>query len=306
MPEKLLIAGGTGFIGSHLAKDAIKHGFDTISLSLNPPTKERKVSGVQYILADITNLEELEKQLPDRSIDYVVNLSGYIDHSPFLEGGRDIVTTHFAGMQNLINIIDWNKIKRFVQIGSSDEYGNHAAPQNEDMPANPISPYSFSKSASAQLLQMLSRTESFPATILRLFLVYGPGQDNKRFLPQIIQGCLTDSTFSVSSGDQLRDFCFVDDIIDAILLSLKNDKVNGQIINLGSGKPVSIRQIIEYVQKNIGRGNPKFGKIPYRLDENMELYADVSKARTLIGWEEKVSFNVGMQKTIEYYRKIYS
>ena len=108
MPEKLFIAGGTGFIGSHLAKHAVEHGFDTIVLSLNPPIKERRVNGVQYISADITNLAELKKKLPDTSIDYVVNLSGYIDHSSFLEGGRKIVDAHFGGMQNLINLIDWS------------------------------------------------------------------------------------------------------------------------------------------------------------------------------------------------------
>ena len=306
MPEKLLIVGGTGFIGSHLAMSAARHGFDALVLSLNPPVEERRVDGVEYISADISNFMELKDKLPKKSFDYVINLSGYIDHSSFLDGGRQIIDAHFGGMQNLINLIDWGKLKRFVQIGSSDEYGNHPAPQNEDMPAYSISPYSFGKSASAQLLQMLYRTESFPATILRLFLVYGPGQDNRRFLPQIIQGCLTNSTFSVSSGDQLRDFCYVDDIIDGIFLSLENDKVDGQIINLGSGKPVSIRYIIDYVKKNIGYGNPEFGKIPYRLDENMELYADISKAKNLLGWEEKVSFEVGMEKTIQYYLKIYT
>ena len=302
MPEKILIAGGTGFIGSHLANYAIKNGFEVDILSLHPPTQERKVEGVRYISVDLSDLESIRQKLPEQPIDYVVNLSGYIDHSPLLEGGRMVIDSHLIGMLNLIQVIDHKHLKRFVQIGSSDEYGNQPAPQNEDMFVNPISPYSFSKSASTQLLQMLYRTESFPATILRLFLVYGPGQDNTRFLPQIIQGCLSDSTFAASSGEQLRDFCFVSDIVEGIFLSLKCDKVNGQVINIGSGKAVSIKEIINYVQKKIGIGQPEFGKIPYRVDENMKLYADISKAKSLLGWEAKVEFEAGIQETIEYYR----
>lgn len=305
MPERLLIVGGTGFIGSHLAARAVKSGFDTLVLSLNPPAKERKVDGVSYISADVSNYIELKNKLPKKSFDYVVNLSGYIDHSSFLDGGSQTIDTHFGGVKNLVNLIDWENLKRFVEIGSSDEYGNHPAPQNEEMPSYPISPYSFSKSASIQLLKMLHRTESFPATMLRLFLVYGPGQDNHRFLPQVIQGCLTNSTFPVSLGDQLRDFCYVENIIDGIFLSLDNNIVNGEIINLGSGDPISIRHVIDYVKTNIGSGKPEYGKIPYRLDENMELYADISKATNLLGWKEKLSFKVGMEETIKYYLEIY-
>ncbi len=183
MSERLLIVGGTGFIGSHLAARAVKGGFNTVSLSLNPPSKERRVDGVNYIAADVSNYLELKDKLQKETFNYVVNLSGYIDHSSFLDGGSQTIDAHFGGVQNLVNVIDWGKLKRFVQVGSSDEYGSNPAPQNEDMSSNPISPYSFSKSASIQLLKMLHRTESFPATMLRLFLVYGPGQDNQRFLP---------------------------------------------------------------------------------------------------------------------------
>ncbi len=306
MIETMLIVGGTGFIGSHLASLSKKRGFRTIVLSFHMPCDNDRIVGVDYVQADIANITDLKNKLKEPSIDYVINLGGYIDHSVFLNGGREVIDIHFNGVVNLIEVLDWSQLKRFVQIGSSDEYGNQSAPQEEGMSAYPISPYSFGKSASAQFLQMLFRTESFPATILRLFLVYGPGQNGKRFLPQIIQGCLTDSTFPVSSGDQLRDFCYVEDIVEAIFLSLESDIVNGHIINLGSGNPVSIREMIEYVKTTIGYGNPEFGKIPYRRDESMELYADVSKARRLLGWEQKVDFEVGMNKTIDYYRKVHS
>ena len=190
-----------------------------------------------------------------------------------------------------------------MQIGTSDEYGDQEAPQNEKMSARPISSYSLGKAAATELLQTLFRTESFPCTVLRLFLVYGPGQDNKRFLSQIINGCLSNDTFPVSKGEQLRDFCYIDDIVDGILMSLDNDRVNGEIINIASGKPISIRDLVEYINEVIGQGEPEFDKIPYRKGENMKLYADIRKAREILDWSPKTSLKKGIELTLDHYRK---
>ena len=298
MAEKLLIVGGTGFIGSNLAHKAIENDFNTTVLSLNFPTKDKQVEGAEYLQADITDLDQLRESLSSYKFDYIVNLAGYIDHSLFLNGGRQIISTHFDGVQNLLQVLDWTYLKRFVQIGSSDEYGDQMAPQSEDVRESPISPYSSGKLFSTQLLQMLYRTEELPIVILRLFLVYGPGQNNKRFLPQIIEGCLSDSSFPASTGEQLRDFCYVDDISRGIIMSLKNDDVKGNIVNLASGKSISIREIIELVRSIIGSGNPEFGKIPYRVGENMALYADTTKARKLLNWAPEIEIEEGVRRTI--------
>ena len=304
MLKRLLIAGGTGFIGRNLALSAVKDKYSVTVLSLNIPVVEKKIEGVEYLQADITNLSELQKQLQGLHFEYVVNLSGYIDHRGFLEGGRAVIDAHFVGVQNLLQVIDWDKLKRFVQIGSSDEYGNLLAPQSEEMREEPISPYSLGKIASTQLLQMLYRTEKLPAVILRLFLVYGPGQDNKRFLPQIIKGCLFNARFPVSAGEQLRDFCYIDDITEGIMRALVNDKVNGEVINLASGNPVEIREVVKQVQKTVGQGDPEFGEIPYRVGENMALYADRSKAKELLGWSSSVTLEEGIEKTVDNYRVV--
>ena len=293
----LLIVGGGGFIGSNLALNAYKSDYRVFIISLNVP--KVKIKSITYIQADITNFKQLKDRLSDYSFDYVVNLSGYIDHSGFLEGGKEMIDVHFEGVRNIIKLIDWSRIKRFVQIGSSDEYGNLPAPQNEEMREEPISSYSLGKVASTKMLQMLSRTENFPAVILRLFLVFGPGQSDNRFLPQIIQGCLSGDNFPTSKGEQLRDFCYVDDVSNGILKTLTNDNVNGEVINLASGRPLAIREVIEMVQKNINLGIPNFGEIPYRKGENMFLYADVSKSRKLLNWFPKVSIEDGILRTIQ-------
>jgi nucleoside-diphosphate-sugar epimerase len=298
---KLLIIGGTGFIGRSLAQHALKQGYKTTILSLNPPLVEKIIENVEYLQANIIDIKDLQKKITN-SFDYVVNLSGYIDHSRFLDGGNIVIDAHFGGVQNLLQVLDWDRLKRFVQIGSSDEYGGSTAPQHEDLRESPISSYALGKVASTQLLQMLAKTENFPVVIFRLFLVYGPGQNSERFLPQVIKGCLSGDKFATSLGGQLRDFCYIDDVVNGILMALDNDKVNGEVINLASGEMVSIRTMIENVRDSIGKGKPKFGMVPYRIGENMELYANISKAKKLLGWKPAITLENGLRKTIDYFR----
>jgi len=301
--ERLLVIGGTGFIGKNLVIKSIELGYSVTVLSLNDHTGESKLNEVSYIQCDIRSFDDLQQKLTENSFDYVINLGGYVNHSSFLDDGINVIEAHFLGVLNVLKIIDWKILKRFVQIGSSNEYGNSVAPQNEKMPGSAISPYSFGKLAVSNLLEMLYRTENFPMVVIRLFLVYGPGQNSGRFFPQIINGCLSGNDFPVSMGEQLRDFCYIDDITRGILLTLKNNKAIGEVINLGSGDPLSIMQAIKIIQKIVGKGKPDFGKYSYRADENMELYADITKANKILSWKPNVDINHGLNKTISYFKE---
>ena len=151
---------------------------------------------------------------------------------------------------------------------------------------------------------MLNKTENFPATALRLFLVYGPHQKNDCLIPQVIRGCLKKNKFPVSRGIQLRDFCYVDDVINAIILALLKKKALGQIFNVGSGQPVSVKFIINKISKIIKYGKPQFNKIPFRKNENLKLYPSIKKISRFLGWKPKTSLNQGLEKTINYYKTI--
>ena len=172
------------------------------------------------------------------------------------------------------------------------------------MREEPISPYSLGKLACTKLLRMLYLSENLPVVIVRLFLVYGEGQGFSRFLPQIIKGCLKNEAFPTSEGNQIRDFCYVSDIVDGIISIIKSDKVNGHILNLASGEPIKIKSVIKKVVDILGSGNPRFGEIEYRSNENLSLYADISKAQELISWNPKIDFDLGLKRTIDYYSKI--
>ena len=298
--KTLLVLGGTGFIGRNLVKSAIISGFETTVLSSHTLSVDNRVDKVNYLVADVRDIKQLQNVVQGNKYSYVVNLSGYVDHSPFLNGGRNVIDTHFNGLLNVLAVLDWKSIETFIQIGSSDEYGDLPSPQSESDLVSPISAYSFAKSAANQFLTMLNKTESFPVVMLRFFLVYGPGQNKERFLPQIIEGCLDDKTFPTSEGEQVRDFCYIDDVVEGILSTFGNKKSYGEIINIASGLPVKIRDVLLSIVNIIGKGNPDFGAVKYREGENMSLYADCRKAKILLDWEATTSLDIGIEKTVEY------
>ena len=302
IPANLLVIGGSGFIGGAIVKHAIALGWQVDSLGLSIPAKEKKAPGVTYIMGDITDPETL-KFLDIKRYDYVVNSGGYINHSTFFCGGDKFLQAHFGGVVNLVKSIDRTNLKRFVNIGSSDEYGDTPAPQFESNRERPISPYSAGKAAATQFLQMLYRTERFPAVTLRLFLCYGPGQDRMRFLPHLVSRCIANDVIEISPGEQVRDYCYIDDIVEAVFLSMANDDASGSVFNIASGNPISIKQVVEKVIDIIGSGNPKFGAVPYRDGESMELYADVGLAKKVLSWSAKTTLNDGLTKTITHYAK---
>ena len=150
---------------------------------------------------------------------------------------------------------------------------------------------------------MLLQKKKFPSTIFRLYLAYRSRQNVNRFIPIIIESCIKNKKFDCSEGSQFRDFVHVDDVVDAILKSLTNKNARGQIINVGSGKPKKIRNIIEHIKKILKGGYPQFGKIKLRKDEVLKLYPNIKKARNIINWKPKISFEKGIKLTIKFYNE---
>ncbi len=298
--KNILIVGGTGFIGYHLAKKAIQKKFIVTSISTKPAKKIRYLKKVKYIFCDISNKTQLKKVIK-KPFDYVVNLGGYVDHT----NKKKTHKSHYNGCKNLADIFLHNPPIIFLQIGSCVEYGFKKSPQNESFKCNiqsNKSTYGKAKLLASRYLIDLYKKKKFPASILRLYLAYGPKQDENRLIPITIMACLRNKTFNCSSGEQLRDFIYIDDLVKAIFKLIKSNKSKGQIFNIGSGKPIKVREIIEKIKKISKGGIPLYGKIKFRKDEIKKLYPDIKKIRREINWRPNIPFDKGLQSTIKFYK----
>lgn len=294
--KKILITGGTGFIGFHLIKNCIKKKLNVTSISTKRPIIKNSSPKVKYILCDIRNKKKLRKLIKE-DYNYVVNLGGYVDHSKL----KKTFSSHFNGCVNLAEIFKNKKIESFIQIGSGLEYGKNSSPQKENNKCFPKSNYGKAKFKSSKHLLYLNKTENFPCTVIRLYQAYGPNQKFNRLVPLVIRSCLEKKKFACTLGIQKRDFLYIDDLIDLIFKVLKNKNVKGEIINAGSGEPIKVKNLIELIKEFSNGGEPEYGKLDMRKDEILNMYPSIKKAEKLLNWKPKTSIKKGLKKTIKFY-----
>ena len=296
MNKKILIVGGSGFIGSHLSKKCLDKNWGVDSLSLRTPVKKNKK--VRYIKCDITNFKKLKKKIKS-NYDYVVNLSGYIDHS----SKKKTFSVHYNGCKNLIKIFKNKQINSFIQIGTSLEYGNIKSPHIENKKIKKIflkTNYAKAKYLATQHVLNLYKKKKFPGIVLRFYQVYGQGQDNSRMIPYVIGECKKNTKFPCSTGTQSRDFLHVSDAVDAILkILVSRKKKHGEIFNVGYGKAIKIKTVILLIKKIVKKGLPLFGKIKLRKEESLIFYPSIKKIKKIINWSPKIKFKKGINITIK-------
>ena len=295
----VLVTGGTGFIGSSLIEKCKKKGYSIISLSLS---KKNQRKGIKGINLNISNKNLLFKKLNKFKIDYIINLTGHINHYE----KKKTFETHFKGCKNLIDLAVEKKVKKFIQIGSSVEYGFLKSPisENKKISIKKLkSIYGISKLKASNYLIKISKEKKLKYIILRPFLIYGPGQTINRLIPSTIISCLKNEIFPCSDGEQTRDFLYINDFIDLVIKCMQNENVYNRIFNAGSGKPVKVKKIINTIQKLIEKGNPIFGKILLRKDEPLKLYPNLKNTLSYLDWKPKKLLLNGLMETINYYKK---
>lgn len=292
---KILVVGGTGFVGFHLCKFFLKKkGYIIYSITKNKPKIKRKLKKVKYLYGDISNYQKI-LFLKKIDFDFVINCGGYVNH----KDKNEIKKNHYLGCKNLYKIFSKTKLIKFIQIGSSLEYGKTKSPQKESCKAIAKGYYGKYKLAASKFLMTKKK---FPFVILRLYQLYGPFQDDNRFIPFIINSSLKDKKFPCSESNQFRDFLYIDDLMLAIYKCFKNSKVNSKIVNIGYGKPIKLKKVIKFITGKIKKGFPKFGLIAMRSEEQKICYPNISVAKKTLGWKPKTSFKNGIYKTIKYYK----
>jgi len=295
--KKILIVGGTGFIGYHLAFKCKKLNWDVTSISTRKPNKERKLEKIKYKFFDISNKKNFV-HLSRYKYDYVVNLGGYVDHI----NKKRTFKAHYLGAKNLFEFFKNKKIKSFIQIGSSAEYGTARSPHSEYIIGKPKGIYGKSKLLASKFMLECYKKYNFPVTILRFYQLYGPKQDINRFIPILINSCLKRKKFFTSSGNQLRDFLYIDDGINAIIKSIKSDNSKGKIFNISSGKPIRLKKIMKLVGKKLKYFYPIYGKIKLRKGEQKIIYPNINRAKKILQWKNKTTLKEGINKTIIYFK----
>ncbi|MDD1644905.1 MAG: NAD(P)-dependent oxidoreductase [Methanomicrobiales archaeon] len=298
--RSILITGASGFIGQHLLKEFKKYTTSLAVIQRNKIPIEAVDLPIRQFACDIGNRRDLHSCLTQCDPEIIVHLAGYKERNTNLLGFSEGLNTNVMGSLNIFSeALDKEHLESMVVLGTAEEYGNNPCPYLETMRESPVSPYSFSKTCISHMALLFNSLYQLPITVLRPTLAYGPGQENDMFLPSLISSLHRNRAFRMTTGEQTRDFLYIDDLIDAILRVPRYPGSRGHIINIGSGMPVKIIDIAYLVEKLMKKKNLiHSGQVPYRDNEIMKYCVDIGKAVTVLHWKPRVSLHAGLTKTI--------
>ena len=299
---KLLVTGASGFIGSHLLPRLVSAGYD---LAVYTRTISVAPKGIISYAGDITDQRAIEECVSDFKPDVVVHLSADKNRSRDIDDFEDSIKTNLHGALYLIRpLLKLKNFNKLIVMGTAEEYGLNSGPFTEKMKEKPVSCYSLSKTMQACLAETISRIYRLPCVYLRPSVVYGPGQSTEMFLPSLITALANNQIFDMTMGLQTRDYIYIDDLLDAIMMAIQSDIAEFEAINIASGESISISKVANQVESIMGRyGLVKKGKFDQRKLEVMDYTMEITKAKKLLNWSPSTSFANGLQKTINYFCK---
>ncbi len=312
-PKRVLVTGGAGFISSNFVRHLL-HATPYEVVSLDALT----YAGNLENLADVMSHErhsfvhgdirdpELVRQLV-AEVDVIVNAAAesHVEKS-IEEGGSEFVTTNVEGTRILLDAIRDTPIDRFILISSSEVYGTALyAPMDEEHALNPRSPYAATKAGGDRLAYSYFVTYGLPIVIVRPFNNYGPYQHPEKVLPRFITQALCDELLTIhGDGHASRDWLYVDDDAEAIetIIASDLDRVAGEVINVATGVDITISEIADLVLAALGKPTSLKVHVPERPGQVDRHIGSTEKAKRLIGWEARTSFEQGLERTVAWYR----
>lgn len=310
----ILITGGAGFIGSTLADKLLKiesnnvividNFNDYYSTTLKEKNIKHNLDNKNYKLyrGDICDKNLLSKIFEENQIDVVVHIAASAGVRPSIENPLSYVKNNIEGTVNIVEVMKENGIKKIVFASSSSIYGNCKEEIfSEDLKVSePISPYAASKSACEQFLYTYSKLFDIQVVALRFFTVFGPRQRPDLAIRKFIDLIKENKPIPVyGDGTTIRDYTYVDDIVDGIISAINYNDTPYEIINLGGGAPVSLNQMIETIEKVLNK-KATIEHLPMQLGDVNKTAADITKAKKLLNYNPKTSFKEGIIKFIEW------
>jgi len=297
---KVLVTGGSGFIGSHLVNKLVDSSYEVRVFDI----KEPKNPQVEFIKGDISNLEDVRKAVKDcESVFHLASAIGveYTERHPV-----ETLDTNINGIKNVLECCLHEDVKRLLFTSSSEVYGEPAKIQVlEDSPLQPKSCYGVSKVVCEEYIKAYSKSYGLNYTIVRYFNVYGPRQSTSFVIPKFVDLALKQQTITVyGSGRQIRAFCFIDDIIEGTLLAFK--KATNDVFNIGNDKePIEMRDLAKKIIQ-LTKSNSRLEFVSLNKTDRSEKREinkrtpDITKSRKILGYEPKVTLDEGLMKMIEH------
>ena len=295
----VLVTGATGFIGRHLVDALIKEKADISVISRKKVLLNRKIN---IYVGDLTDPKFISKVVKEVKPKKIFHLAAIVNPSRDISILDEIFKINFFGTVNLLNSLKNVDYDSFILNSTAEVYGNSKMPFKEDMLLSPLSPYSLSKASAEIFCNILYKNNGYPITILRLFLVYGPGQKSNRFLPQLLTALLKNKKFSMTKGQQKRDYIFIDDVIEALIKSSLIKQASGETINICSGKQFSIKSIATKIATMLNAKTLIKYNLPYRKNEQWNYCGDGTKAKKILNWNPRTDIDAGLEKTIRWYK----
>ena len=303
-----LVTGGAGFIGSHLTEELVRRG-EQVRVVDSLITGHRKnlahLSGIDFLEGDLADLAIAKRAV--QGVDYVLHQAAIPSVPRSVE---DPITSNRANIDSTLNVLVAARdarVKRVVYAGSSSAYGNTPTlPKHEAMPTNPLSPYALQKLVGEQYMQMFTALYGLETVTIRYFNVFGPRQDPSSPYSGVIsvfaKALLENKAPTIyGDGEQTRDFTYVANVVDGVLRAVKAPDAAGQVVNVATGTSISLNRLFASMRELLGsRVDVAYG--PPRSGDVKDSLADITRARTLLGYEPLVPFEAGLKKTIDWYR----
>ena len=306
---RYLVTGGAGFIGSNTVDELVRRGHSVVVLDDLSAGKEEHLAEsrnkITFIKGSITDIEVVRKAIFEA--EYVIHLAA---RTSVPRSMKDPVETNRINIDGTLNVLVAArdaKVKRIVYAASSSAYGETPTlPKTESMQPQPISPYGVTKYVGELYAQTFGRCYGLENVSLRYFNIFGPRQDpGSPYSGVMAKFCTAflEETEPVIFGDglQSRDFTYVDNAVQANLLACEAPNVSGKVFNVGTGKRISLNDIVESLGKISGkRLQPRYD--PPRDGDIRDSQADITQAREFLGYEPRVFFDEGLNRTFEWYR----
>lgn len=310
---KILITGGAGFIGSHLTEKLSKNNevvvLDNLDSYYDVKIKKENIKIVEsksakFILGDVTNYNFMKRIIKENNIEIIFHEAArpgvrYSIKDPLLPNKVNVI-----GTLNILKLSLDSDVKKVINASSSSVYGKtEYLPFDENHPNKPVSPYGVSKLAAEHYCRVFYEVYGLKTISLRYFTVYGPRMRPDLAIPIFTKSILNnESPVIFGDGEQTRDFTYIDDVVDANLKLVKTNRANGEILNIGSGRRVTINYMIDNL-KNLLNSNIKSKYTKSIKGDARHTLANIDKAKELIGYDPQTSIEEGLEKFVIWYKK---